>query len=275
MRQTRRTGGPVAIAYDIAGNGPLVVFLHGIGGNRTNWEAQVGYFEAGFCAVAWDARGYGASDDPPSRLKFRDYADDLARLLDHLDAERAHLVGLSMGGMILQDFCERYPNRMATLALVDTSAGFGSVSDAVRRDFLARRLEPLERGLTPADIAPEVVEVLVAKSASPAARQRMRASMEALRVESYKQALHAIITTDFRVVLPHIKVPTLVVVGEEDVVTPPSDAEFLAKNIPGVVLVTIPGAGHLTNIEKPAAFNAALETFLHRHADQASVVTAG
>ena len=275
MRQTRRTGGPVAIAYDIAGNGPLVVFLHGIGGNRTNWEEQVEYFSAGFCAVAWDARGYGASDDPPHALRFGDYADDLARLLDHLDAERAHMVGLSMGGMILQDFYGRYPHRVATLALVDTSAGFGSASEEVRRNFLARRLEPLERGLTPADIAPEVVEVLVAKSASLAVRQRMRASMEALRVESYKQALHAIVTTDFRTVLPRIKVPTLVVVGEEDGVTPPSDAEFLAKNISGVALVTITGAGHLTNVEKPEAFNAALETFLRHYADQASVVTAG
>jgi pimeloyl-ACP methyl ester carboxylesterase len=145
----------------------------------------------------------------------------------------------------------------------------------VRRDFLARRLEPLERGLTPAAIAPNVVDVLVAKDASPAARQRMRASMEALRVTSYKQALHAIITTDSRAVLPHIMVPTLVIVGEEDVVTPPSDAELLVQNIPGASLVTIPGAGHLTNIEKPEAFNAALEALLHRYADRASVVAAG
>src|SRR5262245_38438543 len=77
MRVTRRTAGPVAIAYEIAGSGPLVVFLHGIGGNRSNWEEQVAYFAARFCAVAWDARGYGASDDPPQTLQFRDYADDL------------------------------------------------------------------------------------------------------------------------------------------------------------------------------------------------------
>ena len=275
MRQTRRTGGAVAIAYDIEGSGPLVVFLHGIGGNRSNWEGQVAYFGAWFCAVAWDARGYGASDDPPQTLKFSEYADDLVRLLDHLKAERAHLVGLSMGGMILQDFYGRYADRVATLALVDTSAGFGSVSEEARRDFLARRLGPLERGLTPADIAPGVVEVLVAKNATADARQRMRASIEALRVEPYKQALHAIITTDFRSGLPRIKAPTLVLVGAEDVVTPPADAAFLAENIPGAALVTIPGAGHLTNIEKPEAFNAALETFLNRHASRASVISAG
>jgi 3-oxoadipate enol-lactonase len=275
MRQTRQTGAPVAIAYDIEGSGPLVVFLHGIGGNRSNWEGQVAYFATRFCAVAWDARGYGASDDPPQTLKFSDYADDLVRVLDHLGAERAHLVGLSMGGMILQDFYGRYADRVATLALVDTSVGFGSVSEEVRRDFLARRLDPLERGLKPADIAPGVVEVLVAKSATATARQRMQASIQALRVEPYKQALHAIITTDFRVVLPHIGVPTLVIVGDEDVVTPPADSEFLTRNIPGAKLVTIPGAGHLTNIEQPEAFNAALEAFLNPYASDASVVSAG
>lgn len=274
MRVTRRTAGPVSIAYDIEGSGPLVVFLHGIGGNRTNWEGQLQHFGTSFCAVAWDARGYGASDDPPQTLKFSDYADDLLRLLDHLKAERAHLVGLSMGGMIIQDFYGRHPERVATLALVDTSAGFATAPEETKHDFLSRRLEPLERGLRPADIAPGVVEVLVAKHASSGVRERMRASIAALRVEPYKQALHAIVTTDFRAVLPRINVPTLVIVGEEDVVTPPSASEFLAKHIPGASLVTIPGAGHLTNLERPVAFNSALEAFLSRHTKRASVVSA-
>jgi 3-oxoadipate enol-lactonase len=273
MRTPRHTGGSVSIAYDIAGTGPLVVFLHGIGGNRTNWEGQLDAFSNRFCAVAWDARGYGASGDSPQTLKFSDFADDLLRLLDHLKAERAHLVGLSMGGMIIQDFYGRYPERVATLSLVDTSSGFGGVPEEARRDFLARRLDPLERGLTPADIAPNVVEVLVAKGASAAVREQLRASMAALRTGPYKQALHAITTTDFRAVLPQITVPTLIIVGDEDTVTPPSASEFLAKNIAGAALVTIPGAGHLTNLEKPEAFNAALGSFLDRHAQRVSVVS--
>lgn len=275
MRIARHTGGPVSIAYDIEGTGPLAVFLHGIGGNRTNWHGQLERFGARFCAVTWDARGYGASADPPQTLQFSDFADDLRRLLDHLQAERAHLVGLSMGGMIIQDFYGRHPERVATLALVDTSPGFATASEEAKREFLARRLEPLEKGLTPADIAPGVVEVLVAKSASAAVREQMRASMAALRVESYRQALHAIVTTDFCSVLPKITVPTLVIVGEEDIVTPPSASEFLVKNITGAALVKIPGAGHLTNLEKPEAFHAALEPFLDRHAQRASVVSAG
>ncbi len=273
MRVTRHTGGPVSIAYDMAGSGPLVVFLHGIGGNRTNWYDQLEHFSNRFGAVTWDARGYGGSNDPPQTLKFSDFADDLLRLLDHLKAERAHLVGLSMGGMIIQDFYGRYPERVATLALVDTSSGFAGVPEEVRRDFLARRLDPLEKGLTPVDIAPSVVEVLVGKGASAAVREQMRASMAALRVESYKQALHAIVATDFRPVLPKISVPTLVIVGEEDIVTPPSASEFLVKNIAGASLVKIPGAGHLTNIEKPEVFNTALGSFLDQHAQRASVVS--
>ncbi len=273
MAETRRTEESVSIAYDIEGSGPVVVFLHGIGGNRRNWTDQLAHFGRRFCTVAWDARGYLDSDDSPQTLRFSDFADDLCRLLDQLKAEQAHLVGLSMGGMIIQDFYRRYADRVATLSLVDTSSGFGGVPEAVRQDFLARRLDPLENGLTPADIAPEVVKVLVAESAGQAVRERLIASMSALRTEAYKQALHAIITTDFRAILPQIAVPTLVIVGEEDQVTPPSASEFLVKQIPGASLVTIPDCGHLSNLEKPDQFNTALGAFLDEHARRASTVT--
>lgn len=275
MLLTRHTSDPVSIAYDIAGSGPLLVFLHGIGGNRTNWTGQLESFGTRFCAVAWDARGYGDSHDSPQTLRFSDYADDLLRLLDHLKAERAHLIGLSMGGMIIQDFYGRYAERVASLSLVDTSAGFGGAPEEVKRDFLARRLDPLERGLSPPDIAPSVIEVLVAESASDAVRAKLQASLSALRVEPYKQALHAIVTTDFRSVLPRISVPTLVIVGEEDQVTPPQASEFLANSIAGASLVKIPDAGHLINLERPEAFNAALTAFLDQQAGGASVVSAG
>ena len=274
MLSTQHTTDPVSISYDTAGSGPLVVFLHGIGGNRANWTGQLDSFGNRFCPVSWDARGYGDSNDSPQTLTFSDYADDLLRLLDHFKADKAHLVGLSMGGMIIQDFYGRYADRVATLSLVDTSSGFGGASEEVKHDFLSRRLDPLEKGLTPQDIAPGVVEVLVAKSASVSVREKLQASLSALRVEPYKQALHAIVTTDFRSVLPRISVPTLVIVGEEDQVTPPQEAEFLVNHIAGASLVKIPDAGHLTNIERPEAFNAALGAFLDQHAGRASVVSA-
>ena len=171
--------GRVHIAYEMQGRGPVVVFLHGIGGNRTNWSGQLDRFGDRFCAIAWDARGYGDSADPLQTLRFEDFADDLRRLLDHLGVERVHLVGLSMGGMIALDFYGRHPRRAATMALVDTSAGFATASEEARREFLSRRLDPLERGLTPAGIAPQVVEALVAEQAPQSVRETMQTSIAA------------------------------------------------------------------------------------------------
>ena len=105
--QTTLIGPAPRIAVDHAGQGPLLVFLHGIGGQRTNWHAQLQALADRFHVVAWDARGYGASDDYDGPLAFGDFSADLVRVLDHFGAEAAHLVGLSMGGMIAQDFYRR------------------------------------------------------------------------------------------------------------------------------------------------------------------------
>lgn len=265
------TAGPVRIAYEREGAGPLVVFLHGIGGNRTNWSDQLPFFAPRFCAVAWDARGYGDSDDSPQPLRFGDYADDLCRLLDHLGAEKAHCVGMSMGGMIVQDFYARFADRVATLALVDTTSGFAFWPPEQKEDFVSRRLTPLEMGKTFADLAPGLLDVLMAARAPEDARRRLQSSLEALRVDPYKQAVKAIVTTDFRPVLPRIRVPTLIIVGDEDRVTPMDMSDELAASIPGAEKVVLRGSGHMTNMEVPDAFNAALDAFLRQHAALASV----
>ena len=103
--------GPVRLAVDRKGEGPLLVLLHGIGGNRTNWRDQMPVFSRHFTTVAWDARGYGLSDDYAGDLDFKDFARDLGRVLDHYGAQKAHLLGLSMGGRIIQDFYEMHSNQ--------------------------------------------------------------------------------------------------------------------------------------------------------------------
>lgn len=255
------------LAYSKSGSGPVAVFLHGIGGNRFNWRRQLQFFSGRYCAVAWDARGYGASDDPPNgQLKFADFADDLHALLDHLSAEQAHLVGLSMGGMIAQDFYQKYPQRVATLVLAGTSSGFGSLTPEERAGFLARRLAPLDAGQTLADIAPEVAKVLAGPNADEQVRQELCDSLSVLRVQPYKAALHAIVETDFRNVLPSIVVPVLVIVGSEDRVLPEAESRKLVAAIPTAELKILPGVGHLSNIEAPEAFNAIVSEFLSKHA---------
>ncbi len=264
--------GSPKIAYEREGSGPLVVFMHGIGGNRGNWTDQLAYFGRRYCAVAWDARGYGASDDSPTTLKFTDYADDLRRLLDHLGARKAHVVGLSMGGMIAQDFHARYADRIATLALVDTNLGMGMQPEEFKREFLARRLTPLEQGMTPKDTAAQNAKALVSPRTPDELVAKLRASLSALRTEPYKQAVRAILSTDFRASNKSIKVPTIVIVGEDDPLTTPAQADALAATISGAEKAVIEHAGHLSNLEQADRFNAVLGAFLDRHADAASRV---
>ena len=121
--------GSPRIAVAVAGRGPLIVFLHGIGGNRLHWQHQLAYFSRqGFRAAAWDARGYGDSDDYEGPLRFDDFTTDVLRTLDFLGEEKAHLAGLSMGGRIARNFALAHPQRVLTLTLANTSPGFDALS---------------------------------------------------------------------------------------------------------------------------------------------------
>lgn len=262
------------ITYDRSGSGPAVVFLHGIGGNRSNWAEQLVSLGANYTCVAWDAMGYGDSSDPADGMRFEHFAEELKMLLDDLNVDRAHLVGLSMGGHIAQSFYSLHPERVATLTLAATSAGLGVLSKPAQQDFAARRLTPLENGLTPADTSAAVVEVLVGRKANAAIRERLRKSFEAVHKGAYMQTVHAILTTDFRPLLPRISVPTLVIVGEDDRVLPPEHSVFLARAIPGASLSLLEETGHLCNIEAPDSFAAILKDFLDRHSASATVLRA-
>ena len=262
--------GTPRLAVDRAGAGPLVFFLHGIGGNRKNWTGQIGALRGGFHAVAWDARGYGGSDDYDGPLDFGDFAKDALRVLDRFEAKRAHLVGLSMGGRIAQDFHARFPERVATLVLCDTRADFqDSMPPEKRAEFIRLRQAPLLAGKEPRDIADALVESLVAPGADAAARRKLRESIAALHKESYLKTIEASLTFDRSAEIDRIRVPTLLIYGEHDRLTPPAIGRALHERIAGSEFVEIEGAGHLTNIERPEAFNAALLAFLARHRERA------
>lgn len=263
MTTTAFVPGSPRIAYEASGGGPTVVFMHGIGGNRTNWREQLAALCGEFRAVAWDARGYGESDDYEGELAFPMFADDLLRLLDHLDVRQAHLVGLSMGGRIALDFYERHPDRVATLVLCDTFPGYGaSITREQREQFISSRKQPLVNGKEPRDIAPVVAPTLLSKGATQFALQRLIDSMTALHKDSYIKAIEAMTRYEPVANLAAIEVPSLVVCGDEDSLTPPSIARDMAARIPNARLAILERAGHLSNIEQPAAFNAALLSFL-------------
>ena len=266
--KTDHIPGPPRIAVDHAGSGALVVLMHGIGGNRSNWHDQLPEFGRYFQAVAWDARGYGDSDDYQGDLDFSDFAIDLARVLDHFDASRSHLVGLSMGGVIALDFVSRWPDRVTTLTLCDSLPGFSHLSDEQRREFIRLRQEPLLAGKEPKDIAPAVAKSLLGKSPQPGAFERLVASMSALHKESYLKTIASLANYTRVLELEAITQPTHVVVGDEDTLTPPATSREMARRIPGARLTVIEGAGHLTNIEQPEAFNRAVLGFVTEHREK-------
>ena len=258
--------GTPRLAIDHAGAGPPLIFLHGIGGNRTNWHDQLPAFSDRFHAVAWDARGYGLSDDYDGPLDFGDFAADLIRVLDRFDVRRAaHLVGLSMGGVIALDFAARFPDRLATLTLCDTMPGFGHLTEAQRREFIRLRQEPLIAGKEPRDIAPTVARTLLGKSPRPGCFERLVASMTALHKDSYIKTITGSVNYARPFKLEEIAVPTLIVVGDEDTLTTPAVSREMERRIPGARMTLIERAGHLSNIEQPEAFNRAVLDFLLDH----------
>ncbi len=252
-----------AIAVDHAGDGELLVLMHGIGGNRTNWTEQVEAFSKHFHTVSWDARGYGDSDDYEGPLDFADFARDLAGVLDHFGAEKAHLCGLSMGGRIAQDFYRQFPERVKTLTLVATFAGFRNFSSEERQRFINLRKKPLvEEGKEPKDIAPVVAKTLIGPSASEDKFQRLVQSMERLHKDSYVKTIEASTLYDKALELETVTVPTCLVFGEHDSLTTPETGKAMADRITGSEFHVVPRSGHLINIEEPEIFNRIVMDFL-------------
>ncbi len=253
------------IAVESVGEGELVVFMHGIGGNRRNWRHNLPVFGEHFRAVAWDARGYGDSDDYDAELRFGDFADDLAKVLDYFGEERAHIIGLSMGGRIAMDFACSYPHRLHTVTLCATNTGFSRFSPEARTEFVRSRREPLMNGKEPVDIAESVARSLMGPRASEAVLAQLIDSLSRLHKHSYIKSIEALVNLDAHSRLDQIIVPTHVMCGSDDPLTPLSMSREITQQIPHATLTVVPDAGHLLNIENPEDFNKSALNFLLRH----------
>lgn len=246
--------GAPRIAVAVAGSGPLLLFLHGIGGNRNHWLQQISFFSKHYTAAAWDARGYGESDDYDGPLRFDDFSLDLLRVLDHFGETKAHLVGLSMGGRIARNFALQHPDRVRTLTLANTSPGFDALSAEEVLKFVDER-----RNRTP-----ESLRRLLGPRAGRAAHEALMASFTALRNESYLKTVEASVAQDRAAPLEKLSVPTLVITGDEDRVYPAELTRRMALRIPDAELVELEACGHLSNLEQPERFNEVLLDFLKR-----------
>lgn len=248
------------IAWREAGDGDVLLFLHGLGGSRTAWEPQLGSLSDQWRCVAWDMPGYGASSKVNS-LTFEAIADAIAGLLDRLDADAAHLCGLSFGGHHALHTTLRHPTRVRSLVLADTSAAFGgdgTDADQWRRD----RTEMIDAGLKLADIAAPVIDSITAPGFDGMERDRTIAAFTRVPEAGFRAACQLLTTHDVRHRLGEVTVPTLVIVGELDEETPPAYSEELHTAIRDSRLEIIAGAGHISPAEAPRHFNALVREFL-------------
>jgi 3-oxoadipate enol-lactonase len=247
------------------GAGEPVVFVHGFPLDHTMWQGQIDVFSQRYRVLATDLRGFGASDVRGETATMEDFADDLAAMLDALDVRGPiALCGLSMGGYIAFRFAAKYASRLRSLILCDTRAAADSPEAAANRLKMAEQVlsegaEVAANAMLPKLFGPRTV---ADRPELPAATRRVIESTKPAAIAAAQRGMAA--RPDSTALLPQIRVPTLVVVGEDDVISPPAEMRAIAAAIPGAEFVIVPDAGHMAPLENPAAFNAALEKFLKR-----------
>lgn len=242
--------GGVQVYYEEAGQGTPVLLSHGYSATSKMWQGQMDALAGDYRLIAWDMRGHGQTDSPDDASAYSEAAtvDDMAAVLDAAGVEKAVISGLSLGGYMSLAFNVKYPERVLALMLFDTGPGYKNPvgREGWNETAMGRATVFEEKGL---DALGRGAEVRIAQHRSAQglahAARGMLAQFDSRIIES----------------LPEIKVPTMVLVGEND--QPFIGAsQYMAAKIPGARLVTIPGAGHAANIDQPPAFNDAVRAFL-------------
>lgn len=254
----------IFLGYEEWGSGKPIVLLHAFPCNRSMWAPQISALTQSheFRVITPDFRGFGESDVTEGPSLMETLATDVAALLDALHIEECFLGGISMGGYVAFAFYRAYAARVRALILADTRAQADTPEGRAARAENAQLAEregsqAIAERLLPRLLSPETLQESIGTTS------RLRAMIEAAAPAGIAGALRGMaLRPDATDLLPKITCPTLVLVGEEDSLTPPDDAHLLAKNIPNARLVIIPHAAHLANMEQPERFNQALYDFV-------------
>jgi 3-oxoadipate enol-lactonase len=250
------------LACEVTGTGPAVLLLHAFPLGLAMWDEQAAAFQDAHQVVRFDCRGFGGSPPGDSLLTMERIADDAVGVLDRLGIPSAAVGGLSMGGYAALALVRRHADRIHALVLADTRAGADSPEAKATRAAQAEKV----RREGAAAIADAVLPKLLGATthqARPELVARVRRIIESNPPRGIADALAGLAArADSTATLREIRVPTLVVVGEEDAITPPAEAEALQRGIAGSRLAVIPRAGHLANMENPAEFNREVGAFL-------------
>jgi pimeloyl-ACP methyl ester carboxylesterase len=257
--------GPLGVGMrwrEAGSGGSAVLFVHGFPFSGAIWNEQLANVPAGWCFLAPDLPGFGGSAPLEATLTMDILARELECFLDERELERVVVCGLSMGGYVALALWRLHPERIRALVLADTRAGPDTAEGRLARYERATLARSAGAGAVADAMLPQLLSQET-REAHPEVETRLRAIMDTASVEGVAGALDGMAErADSTGLLGTIDVPTLVIVGEQDVIAPVPEAEKLAAGIPGAQLVTIPGAGHVTCMEAAPAFNAALAAFL-------------
>lgn len=259
---TARING-IDVRYTVTGDGPWVALSHSLACRLEMWDEEVARLSKRFKVVAYDSRGHGETSAPKGPYSLDMIADDIKGLLDHLGAKQAHWIGLSMGGVFGLAAALRHPGIFSSMVLADTSSKLAPEGIQAFRDRVAK--------VTEAGSMEPMVEPTLKRwfkdsfrAREPALMAKVAGWIRTTPVDGYVGTSAAIPTIDVTQRLREIGVPCMALVGADDIAMPPAFSRTLAENLPDCRLVEIPDAGHLSNLEQPATFNAALENFYAR-----------
>jgi 3-oxoadipate enol-lactonase len=252
---------PVPISCHVSGaSGPAVVLAHAIGCDHRMWEDLEARLAPAYRVVNIDARGHGTSPVPPRPYSLGALAEDVRALLDRLGIARAHWIGLSMGGMVGQAFALAHPDRLERLVIANSTSSYGAEGHVLWQN----RIKLVEDGGLAAIrdmVAQRYFSEAFRREHADLVKKVMDRFMET-PPEGYLGCCDAIRELDFTPHLSAIRAPTLVIAGSDDAGTPPAMSEAIAHGIPGAKLEIIPGAAHLSAVEKPREFGDLVGSFL-------------
>ena len=253
----------INLVYEDAGSGPAVLLIHGFPLCRKMWRPQWNKLPlSGYRVIAPDLRGFGESDAPDGPYDMGLYADDLVGLMDHLEIEKAVIGGMSMGGYVLFNLLERYPERVRGAMFITTRANADDEAGKARRLQLANDV----RKFGPQVVADSFEKLLFAPGTQDE-RPKLMEEVYGWMVNTSSAGLAGGLLAmrerkDYSPLLGSFKVPALAIGAEQDQAAPPATSRAIAAGIPGCRLAIIPATGHLANLEDVKAFNAPVLDFM-------------
>lgn len=254
----------VKLNYELNGKGPYVVFINGLTMDVNGWILQVPDFSKRYSVLRYDCRGQGQSDKPDMEYTPEIHAEDLKRLLDKLSIDKAHIVGLSNGGMIAQHFAVNYPQRLGALVLVDTCSYIGTLLELIIKTWIKAtevggselRYDVALPFLFSENFIRNNLEKILSLKETSVKTNPPKAVINLAR-GCLKHNIHER--------LSNITAPTLIIVGEEDILIPLKYSRILHENIKNSKLLVMRDCGHVPPIEKPEEFNKAVISFIKDH----------